>query len=449
MKRGVVVLLTGGVSGGHAMPTLSIFFSLRKDEGFKRHFGEPKFIYFGRKAGLEREVFENLVDKYFVVPSSKLRSYFSFFNIVDLLRLPFAFLTVLGEFIVLSRTVFRNNRVVLFSSGGYVSLPVIIVGFLFRIPIIIHEQTSRAGLANSIGSRFAKRVLISFEASRKFFQRKKVYFTGYPFLKKTRLQFSTPEKKGSSAELLSKTFSLNIPKDKKVLLVMGGSMGSAFLNNIVKEALPALEKDFFVFHQVGRNNLEDFHKLKSSSYFPVGFVSGEIWIDLIRKADVVISRAGAGSVSECIYLKKKVIFIPLKIARRDEQFHNALEAKKYIDCMIIKEDELKKDKNLSETIPRLVFNILRRHRGEKNFKQKKLWQIFIQRTDKAAISICNNVKEVLLETEKKSSRKEKERRPAATSVNPNRKRYQKRPRYNKNNPPRKNRFKKHSQAKDK
>ena len=232
-----------------------------------------------------------------------------------------------------------------------------------------------------------------------------------------------------------------------MLLVMGGSMGSVFLNNIVKDALPALEKNFFVFHQVGRDHLEDFHKLKSKSYFPVGFVSGEIWIDLIRKADVVISRAGAGSVSECIYLKKKVIFIPLKIARKDEQFHNALEAKKYIDCMIIKEDELKKDKNIAETIPRLIFYILRKSRNNRNFKQKKLWKTFIDRTDRAAINICNNVKEVLMETEKKSVKKDKSR--MQTSVNPNKKRYYKRPRFNKNNSSRKGYYKKSFQSKDK
>lgn len=405
VKPKVTILLTGGVSGGHAVPTLSTFFFLRRDFDLKKRFSEVNFFYFGREWGLERNVFEKLVNKYFTVPAVKLRSRFSILNFFDLLRLPGSIVEVLTYFWSLRKEYFHGNKVVLFSSGGYISLPVVLVAFVFRIPIVIHEQTSRAGLANRISAKFAKKVLITFQSSSIFFPKKKIIFTGYPFSKKVRLQLDNSDSKEnlSNTELISKAFSISVPKGKKILLVMGGSMGSVFVNKLIQEALPSLQEEFFVFHQVGRDNIISCHKWKSDHYFPMGFVSGEAWIDLLRKADVVIARSGAGTVNECVYLRKKVIFIPLALARKEEQYHNALEAQKYINCLILQEKEVKKAPDRVQLLMKLIEQLLKNK--EVSSKKEAAWNVFVKRTAKASESICLAIKKVLLEKKKRDGRR--------------------------------------------
>ena len=224
-------MLTGGGSGGHVIPTLSIFFTLKNVNELKKHYKSQFFFFFGRKKGIEREVFAKLVDKYFSVITSKLRTHFSLLNFFDMAILPFSFFDAIYKLWRIKSKI-KNADFILFSSGGYVSLPVSIACFVFRVPIVIHEQTSRAGLANRIVSKFAKKVLISFESSKIFFNHSKIIYTGYPLSKKVRLQLASNQQNNKQEKMklsdIARAFSINIPKDKKLFFGYGGQYGLCF-----------------------------------------------------------------------------------------------------------------------------------------------------------------------------------------------------------------------------
>lgn len=308
------IVFCGGGSGGHVMPALTLIESLQEQDF--------EIEYIGGN-GIESEIVPARNISYHQIQTGKLRRYFSFQNMLDLFKVGIG--VIQAFFFFLS----RPSKTLIFSTGGFVSVPVVIAGWLTGKRIYIHEQTSRVGLANKIASKFADKVFISFDESKNYFPNHKTIYSGYPLRDECY--------KDSIGEI--KIEGIDIGNcSRPVLFITGGGNGAKILNEKVRDDLDFLSEKYLIVHQVGKQFLEEYSKLKSESYLPIAFVSGGM-IDLFKKAEVVISRAGAGTVSELLSLNKRSIFIPLKIAQKNEQFHNAMEAHDKIGSLVIEEDE--------------------------------------------------------------------------------------------------------------
>lgn len=315
MAKDYQIIFTGGGSGGHVMPTITLL----QDIQDKYSIG-----YIGGK-GIEKELIGSLKIPFHTITTGKLRRYISFKNLIDMFKVVRGIFDSL--FILLVNS---NKKTLIFSTGGFVTVPVVLAAWLLGRKIFIHEQTTQVGLANKIASKFASKVFVSFDDSLKFFPKEKTEVSGYP------LRSSLFDKKKTAIVYEGITID---EKTKPLLFITGGGNGSKLVNDLIKDNLPELEKDYFIIHQVGKAFIEEYKNLKSKRYHPVAFIGSEM-TDLYKWADVIISRAGAGTVCELVALNKRSILIPLKIAQKNEQFHNAKEAESKIGSLVITEDEL-------------------------------------------------------------------------------------------------------------
>ncbi len=326
------IVLTGGGTGGHTVVGIAVADALR--EYFSKTGKENGFnlLYVGNVNGSENSYCQKKEINFKSVPTGKLRRYFSFHNFIDFFKIIFG---IVKAFFILLR--FKPN--VIFSGGGYVSIPVVIAGFLLRIPIVIHEQTVNVGLANKIASVFAKKVCLSFERAGKFFPQKKIIHTGQPIRKEL---FN-----GSKQNLQKK-----IPFDETlpIIYITGGAQGSHKINMVIKSILPEILKNSNVIHQCGKhpshNDFEEMKRLKnelpenlSKRYFAYDFIYDEL-PDILNSCDLLIGRSGAGTVNEVIALKIPSIFVPLAIATKNEQYENAKIISDIGSAKIIEEKKL-------------------------------------------------------------------------------------------------------------
>jgi len=205
-----------------------------------------------------------------------------------------------------------------------------------NIPVIIHEQTASAGRANIISSYFAKLILISRESSSVYFNKNKTRLVGNPINKEI-LEFK------------------DIKNNSRVksILVTGGSRGSTWINNAIKSILPRLLEKYFIIHQTGERSIHDFKDIKNERYLTFGQTAPTNMAEAISKSDIVISRAGANTVSELIVLKKPSILIPIPWSYNDEQNENAKYMEKLGLARILPQKELTHQRLLSE-IEKLV-----------------------------------------------------------------------------------------------
>ena len=290
-----VILFTGGGSGGHVIPGMTLI------EGLKKDFPSLSIRYIGGKKGIERNLIKSLGIPYKAVYTGKLRRYFSLENLFYIFKLIFG---TLQSFFYLMK--FSSKDCLIFSTGGFVAVPVVIAGFLTRKTIFIHEQTSRVGLANRISSFFADKVFVSFESSKRYFKESKVVFSGYPLRDECFQRFIKRDK----------ICGIDIKENKKpILFATGGGNGSLLINNLILRNKDELQKRYVIFHQVGRSFKKDFENYNCSDYQSFDFLNEGV-LDLFKASSIVISRAGAGTVSELLALEKPSLFIPLKLLRK-------------------------------------------------------------------------------------------------------------------------------------
>jgi UDP-N-acetylglucosamine--N-acetylmuramyl-(pentapeptide) pyrophosphoryl-undecaprenol N-acetylglucosamine transferase len=311
------IIFTGGGSGGHVIPALTIITELNKENKIKIH-------YVGGKNSIEEKLTGENGITFKSISNGKLRRYLSAENLKDIFKVLFGI--VQSWFFLIQ---FDREKTLVFSTGGFVSVPIVIAAALQRKRIYIHEQTTRVGLANKISSKFATKVFASFEESLQFFPPGKSYYSGYP------VRPSLFEKTKNQVVLSGVNLD-NIKK--KIIFITGGGNGSFLLNEFVKNNFSSLS-EYFIIHQVGAKYIDEYSSFISDSYLVLGFLGPEM-IDILKKSDIILSRSGAGTVSELMALKKKSIFIPLKIAQKNEQYHNAMEAHKKLGSLVIREDEL-------------------------------------------------------------------------------------------------------------
>lgn len=293
-KQKKVICFTGGGTAGHIMPNISIISLL-----------DPSVwdvFYIGSKK-IEENIVVSKNIKFKKISSGKLRRYFSIANFVDFFKVVWGFLQCIGIF------TFKRPSIV-FSKGGFVSVPVCFAAFFLRIPVITHESDLTPGLATKLISRVASKVLYTFPESAKYFPKDKAVLVGS--LVRPEL-FRGSKKKGLEF--------LNIKnKDKKILLVMGGSLGSEQINQLILSNLKELTEMYTVVHITGKEPLafperEDYH--------PLRFVKDEL-ADLFACVDLVVSRAGANAIFEFLALKIPMLLIPLRAGSRGDQVDNAL-----------------------------------------------------------------------------------------------------------------------------
>ena len=324
------ILFCGGGSGGHVIPALTVIRKIGREHPWR-------VIYIGAYAGIERKLAFDQNLPYHSIATGKLRRYWSWQNFADVFKIVKG---LVQSFILLWP--YSRKDCLIFSFGGFVSVPVVLAAWLQGKTIYLHEQTTRAGLANKISSHFAHKIFLSFEDSLTYFPAHKSVYTGYPVREECFSQ--TPNR----VSIEGKTFDF---REKDLLFVTGGANGSLLLNTMVKNNLSVLKQKFQIIHQVGKNFVEEYCKLNDGLYTAVDFI-GEGMIGLFKGAKVVVSRSGAGTVAELLACRKPSLFVPLKISQKNEQFHNACEAQKKLGSLILEEDDLN-DENFLNAIETL------------------------------------------------------------------------------------------------
>lgn len=307
------IILTGGGTAGHVIPNIAIIDKL-KEKGYE-------IVYIGSKDGIERKLIEDKEIKYYAINTGKLRRYFDLNNFKD----PFKIIKGIFE---ASKILKLEKPNVVFSKGGFVSIPVILGAFKNKIPVVSHESDITPGLANKISMPFVKKICVTFPETKNFINDNKLELTGTP-IRKELFQGNVYRAK----ELC------NFKNEKPVLLVMGGSQGSVFINNMIRLNLKILLEKFNIIHICGKNNLDE------SLYGTDGYVQYEYVINeqphFLKFSDVIISRAGSNSICEILALNKPNILIPLsRRASRGDQILNAKSFKDRGFSEFIEEEEL-------------------------------------------------------------------------------------------------------------
>jgi len=293
----------------------------------------PKFLednwevyYIGSEQGIERKLIEELHIKYFSIATGKLRRYFDWNNFKD----PFKVLQGTLQAYTLIKELKPD---VIFSKGGFVSVPVAVGGWLNRTPVIIHESDITPGLANRLAIPFATKVCTTFPETEKHLKTKKSVNVGAVVREEL---FKGNKQKGLRL--------CDFVSSKPVLLVMGGSLGAKKINQAIRDNLDKLLKDFQVIHICGKGQVSEEHQ--SYGYKQFEYVSDEL-PDILAMSDLVITRAGSNSIYEFLALRKPMLLIPLsKAASRGDQILNAISFKDSGYCEVLFEENLSNEQLL-------------------------------------------------------------------------------------------------------
>lgn len=322
------IVLTGGGSAGHVTPNIALLPALR-DAGYE-------ITYMGSYDGIEKKLISDFEIPYVGISTGKFRRYLDPKNLTD----PFRVIKGYSE----ARKYFKAHKPdVVFSKGGFVSVPVVRAAASMGIPCIIHESDMTPGLANKLCIPVARKVCCNFPETMKFLPADKAVLTGSPI----RAELSQGNK---LAGLDMCGFSANDP----VIMVMGGSLGAANVNKAVREALPKLLTDFQVVHLCGKEKVDNL-LLNTPRYKQFEYIKAELK-DLFAMADVVISRAGANAICELLALKKPNILIPLpSSSSRGDQLLNAQSFESQGFSIVLNEDDLTPDL-LSDKVHELYFS---------------------------------------------------------------------------------------------
>lgn len=324
MKR---IVLTGGGTAGHVTPNIALIPRLRELD-YDIH-------YMGSYDGIEKKLIADYDIPYYGISTGKFRRYFDPKNFSD----PFRVIKGFSE----ARKILKQIRPgIVFSKGGFVSVPVVRAAASLDIPCIIHESDMTPGLANRLCISAAKRVCCNFPETLQNLPEDKAVLTGSPIREEL-----------SKGNKLAALKLCNFTSSRPVVMVIGGSLGAAAINKAVREALPKLLEDFQVVHICGREKVDNL-LLNVRGYKQFEYLKSELK-DIFAIADVVISRAGANAICELLALKKPNILIPLSAASsRGDQILNAKSFEVQGFSIVIDEDDLT-DNLLVEKVQELYF----------------------------------------------------------------------------------------------
>lgn len=321
------IVLTGGGTAGHVTPNIALLPGL-KELGYEIH-------YIGSYEGIESKLIADFDIPYYGIATGKFRRYLDPKNLTD----PFRVIKGYTE----ARKILKQIQPdIVFSKGGYVSVPVVRAAASLKIPCIIHESDMTPGLANKLCIPVAEKVCCNFPETMQYIPEEKAILTGSPI----REELS----KGNKIAALDLCgFDANTP----VIMVIGGSLGAANVNKAVRDALPELLKDFQVVHICGKDKIDNM-LLTTKGYKQFEYVKAELK-DIFAMADVVISRAGANAICELLALKKPNVLIPLMAGSRGDQILNAKSFESQGYSKVLMEDDIT-NQLLVDTVHELYFN---------------------------------------------------------------------------------------------
>ncbi len=325
MKR---IILTGGGTAGHVTPNIALIPELQK-RGYEIH-------YVGSKDGIEKKLMEEFDIPYYGISSGKLRRYFDVKNFTDPAR-------ILKGYAEAGKIIKKVKPHVIFSKGGFVTVPVVFAAKRKKVPCVLHESDISPGLANRLCIPSAAAVCANFPETLSHLPKEKSHLTGSPIRKEL---FSGNRLKGLDF--------CGFSTQKPVILVIGGSLGSVRVNEAVREILPQLLEKYQIIHLCGKDKVDESLK-GTEGYVQFEYIQKEL-CDLLDAADIVISRAGANAICELLALHKPNILIPLSLeASRGDQILNANSFEKQGFSYVIKEEDLTSAR-LSEAIANVFEN---------------------------------------------------------------------------------------------
>jgi UDP-N-acetylglucosamine--N-acetylmuramyl-(pentapeptide) pyrophosphoryl-undecaprenol N-acetylglucosamine transferase len=326
------IVFTGGGSAGHVTPNIALINELDNWNKF----------YIGSKKGIEKELIEKVGIPYFGINSGKLRRYIDFENFVDIFRV------LKGCFE--ARSVLKKIKPdLVFSKGGFVSVPVIIAAKSLGIPIYIHESDMTPGIANKISQRFATRIFTSFEETKEFFPANKTMDIGSPIRKEI---LSGSAQKGRDF--------LGFDHHSPILTIMGGSLGAKKINEVVRQSLDQLTATYQVVHLCGKNNL-DGNLTTHPRYKQFEYVHDEL-SDILAATDIVITRGGSNAIFEFLALHIPMLIIPLGLNQsRGDQILNAKAFQEKGYSLTLEEEKL--------TIKTMIENVTTIYKNRYEFKK--------------------------------------------------------------------------------
>lgn len=298
------ILLTGGGTGGSVTPLLAIVESLKANSNLEKF----DFLWLGTKNGVEKSMVEKEEISFKAITSGKFRRYFSFKNLID----PFF---IIAGFLQSLIILIKWRPQLILCAGGFVGVPVVWAGWLLRVPIIIHQQDIRPGLANKLMSPFAKIVTVVFERSLDDFGGK-AKLIGNPIRRQLTI---------NNLQLTEIQNNFNLKSNLPTVLIVGGGTGSEAINNFVYTSLNKLSEQCQIIHQTGPNKFQK-SKIQNPNYIAFEFLNSEQISDVLRVADLVVSRCGIGFLSELVYLGKPAILIPMPDSHQEDNaqlFKNA------------------------------------------------------------------------------------------------------------------------------
>lgn len=308
------IVLTGGGTAGHVTPNIALIPHL-KEAGYE-------IVYIGSYDGIEKRLISDFPEiPYHGIATGKFRRYLDFKNLTDPFR-------VIKGYAEAKKILQKEKPDVLFSKGGFVSVPVVRAAASLHIPCIIHESDMTPGLANKLCIPVARKVCCNFPETLKMLPEEKAVLTGSPIREEL-----------SGGNRIAALDLCKFTVSKPVVMVIGGSLGAASVNKIVREALDKLLEDFQVVHICGKDKVDNllFHV---SGYKQFEYLKAELK-DMFAMADVIISRAGANAICELLALKKPNLLVPLPAASsRGDQLLNAASFESQGYSMVIQEDEL-------------------------------------------------------------------------------------------------------------
>lgn len=314
------------IVGGHLSPALAVIERLPK---------EAQVLFIGRKYALEGDKafsleYQKIISlgiRFINLTTGRLQRKFTRHTLTSLLKLPIGFVQALK---ILS--IDKPDVVVCF--GGYVQIPVAAAAYVLHIPVIIHEQTRKAGLANKLIAPFAKTVCISWPESAVYFPKNKTILTGLPLRKE-----------------FFQNRSLTKDVNRKTIYITGGSLGAHAINILIEGTLHKLLESFYIIHQTGDakeyNDYERLEKIKDQlpkhlqgRYKLAKFIDPKDTAQIMNSADLIISRSGMNTVAELMYLEKPCLLIPLPHGQTSEQLGNALSVEKLGIARVLRQEEL-------------------------------------------------------------------------------------------------------------
>lgn len=307
------ILLTGGGTAGHVTPNIALMPALR-DAGYE-------IVYIGSYDGIEKKLMEDLGVPYYGISTGKLRRYKSLKNLSD----PFRVIKGYRQAVKLIKELKPD---IVFSKGGFVSVPVVKAAAHKKIPVILHESDMTPGLANKLSMGSAVKVCCNFPETVETLPAKKAVLTGSPIRAELR-----------SGNRLKGLDLCGFTADKPVILVVGGSTGAVRVNEAIRSILPELLRQYQVAHLCGKGKTdESFNNTKG--YVQFEYINKEMK-DMFAMADIVVSRAGANAICELLALKKPNLLIPLSAnASRGDQILNANSFKKQGYSSVLPEEEI-------------------------------------------------------------------------------------------------------------